>query len=303
RPSSTRGPHAQIKGSKTSPKSSSPPEKATTSVNVPRRSYMGRRLGNHMFEYAATYGIARMNNQSAVIHVTNYHTMWDIFAHLTLPRSSPLSNMTKMSAGKYATYNSIFEKLPNSNVHLRGYFQSWKYFQRYQHYLRQEFAFKKVIRRDANDYLLQIARTYIRTPTARNITFVGVHVKRGDRVRSQLYRVASKSYITRAMDDFRRNFTRVHFVVCSDDISWCKEHLGQQKNVSFSVGRSAIEDFVVLSLCNHTLSTVGTYSWWVGWLAGGATTYYVNHGNVSTHIYRHLKADDFFLPGWIPMSD
>ncbi|KAI0226868.1 Galactoside 2-alpha-L-fucosyltransferase 2 [Lamellibrachia satsuma] len=260
---------------------------------------MGGRIGNQMFEYAAAYGIARMNNRSAVTHVTNFDMIRNLFTNLSLPRSPNLSNMTTVSEGKYGTYSTKYEKLPESNVKLWGYFQCWKYFQRYNNDLRREFTFNESIRTKSMDYLKNITRMH----NSRNITFVGVHVRRGDRVHSQLYRVASKLYITHAMDDFRRNFTKVHFVVCSDDISWCKENLGQQKNVSFSVGRSPVDDFVVLSMCNHTISTVGTFSWWVGWLAGGTTTYYVNHANVSTYMYKDLTFADYFLPNWIPMSD
>ena len=212
--------------------------------------------------------------------------------------------MHNMGEAKYGTYDKKFENLPKSNVQISGYFQSWKYFNKYEDELRAEFSFNKNLSDKATDYLHTIARTYDDSSTPDgNLTFVGVHVRRGDRVRSQLYRVAPLSYITKAMADFRANFTRVHFVVCSDDISWCKENLGQQKNISFSEGRTVNVDFAILSSCNHTLSTVGTFSWWVSWLAGGTTTYYTNHANVSTYMYQHLTFADFFLPNWIPMSD
>ncbi|KAK2182390.1 hypothetical protein NP493_355g02010 [Ridgeia piscesae] len=153
------------------------------------------------------------------------------------------------------------------------------------------------------EYLVHVAQLYKNYSSDKNITFVGVHVRRGDRVRLQHYRVASKSYIVRAMNDFRHNFTRVHFIVCSDDLPWCKENLGQQKNVSFSDSKSPVTDFAILSLCNHTVSTVGTFSWWVGWMAGGVTTYYTRFGNTSTYMFKDVKFADYFLPNWIPMSD
>ena len=280
-----------------------PPTTTTETIHLHRvyKPSGGGRIGNQLFEYASAYGIARMNNRTAVTHESNYNTLWNVFPNLSLPRSKPLPNMHSMSEAKYGTYDKRFEKLPKSNVQLNGYFQSWKYFHRYEDELRTEFSFNKNLSDKATDYLRQIALTY--NELERNITFVGVHVRRADRVTSQLYRVAPLSYIVKAMADFRANFTRVHFVVCSDDMSWCKNNLGQQKNVSFSEGRTANVDFAILSSCNHTLSTVGTFSWWVGWLAGGTTTYYTNHANVSTYMYQHLTFADFFLPNWIPMSD
>ena len=122
-------------------------------------------------------------------------------------------------------------------------------------------------------------------------------------VHSHRSRVASNSYIVKAMNDIRRNFTRFHFVVCSDDIPWCKQNLGRQKNVSFSKSRSSIMDFAILTLCNHTLSTVGTFSLWVGWMARGVTTYHTRCGNTSMTFCSHLTFADFIRPNWIPMSD
>ena len=263
----------------------------------------GGRIGNQMFEYACGYGIARMNNRSVVTHKTHFNTLWTLFTNLSVPRSGPLPHMKTMKPASYAAYDPKFEKLPESNVNLYGYFQSWKFFQKYERDLRAQFTFKEAIRSNASEYLVYIAQTYKSNSSDKNITFVGVHVRRGDRVTLRRYRVASKSYIVKAMDAFRRNFTRVHFVVCSDDIRWCKKHLGQQKNVSFSENRSPTMDFTILSLCNHTLSTVGTFSWWVGWMAEGVITYYTRFADPSTSLFTSLKFDDFFLPKWIPMSD
>ena len=263
----------------------------------------GGRIGNQMFEYASAYGIARMNNRSAVTHKTKFNTLWTLFTNLSVPRSGPLPNMKTMKPGSYAAYDPKFEKLPESNVKLYGYFQSWKFFQKYERDLRAQFVFREAIRSKASEYFVNIAQTHKNNSSDKNITFVGVHVRRGDMVNLPRYRVASKSYIVKAMDAFRRNFTRVQFVVCSDDIPWCKKNLGNQKNVSFSEKRSSNVDFAILSLCNHTLATVGTYSWWAGWMAGGVTTYYTRFADPSTTLFTTLKFEDYFLPKWIPMSD
>ena len=52
-------------------------------------------------------------------------------------------------------------------------------------------------------------------------------------------------------------------------------------------------DFAIFSLCNHTLATVGTFSWWVGWVAGVVTTYYTRFVDPSTTLFTSLKFDDF----------
>jgi hypothetical protein len=52
-------------------------------------------------------------------------------------------------------------------------------------------------------------------------------------------------------------------------------------------GNSAPVDMATLSLTNHTIMTVGSFGWLIGWLTGGITVYYkypdghVNRGGVS----------------------
>ena len=166
-----------------------------------------------MFQYASGYAIARMNNRSAVTRKTNVNTLWTLFTNLSFPRSGPLPNMKTMKPASYASYDPKFEKLPEPNVDLYGYFQSWTFFQKYERDLRAQFTFKETIRSKASECLVRIAQTYKNYSSDKSITFVGVHVRRG-----KFTTIPSKSYIVKAMNAFRRNFTRVNFVVCSDNL-------------------------------------------------------------------------------------
>ena len=266
----------------------------------------GGRLGNLMFQYASLFGIAKRKNRSAVVNRRRYNALFDTFINLTIPRGTLPERCAKGAKVAFGVYNRKVEELPDSNVTLGGFFQSWKYFAGYESEIRQQFVFKVSILTEARDYLKNISMTYKVSAANGNLTFVGIHVRRGDLLSEKLvkrHRVASKSYLVKAMNAFRRNFTRVHFVVCSDDISWCREKLGRQKNVSFSEGKSYSVDLAILSLCNHTVASVGTFGWWAGWLAGGVTTYYRNFAHESSWIYKALKISDHFLPNWIPMGD
>ncbi|KAH3835789.1 hypothetical protein DPMN_109153 [Dreissena polymorpha] len=41
--------------------------------------------------------------------------------------------------------------------------------------------------------------------------------------------------------------------------------------VAFLEGNSDAVDMAVLSLCDHTIVSTGTFGWWAAWLAGGTT--------------------------------
>ena len=92
---------------------------------------------------------------------------------------------------------------------------------------------------------------------------------------------------------YRRRFSNVAFIYVSDDMKWGKEnlaHLG--KNDLYFIGHGESEtlvnrhntniskemeltpkssslDFALLSLCNHTIGSRGTFSIWISRFAGG----------------------------------
>ena len=81
-----------------------------------------------------------------------------------------------------------------------------------------------------------------------------------------------------AMLHFLRRYPTAHFLVMSDDRDWCRSQLAPASLaplVTVPGGpRSAPGDLAALSLCNHTIASVGTYSWWGAWLAGGDVVMY-----------------------------
>ena len=129
----------------------------------------------------------------------------------------------------------------------------------------------------------------------------------------------------------------VVFVVCSDDTSWSQEHfrsavwrVTQQLNSSnaaedefhfslrkgrentanhrplsakvvvvYSPGGSSEQDLALLSYCNHTIMTVGTFGWWAGYLAGGITVYYKEFPAPGGNLERWFSRDDFFPSEWV----
>ena len=210
-----------------------------------------------------------------------------------------------MTERAYGTYDSTFENLPTGDTVLTGYYQSWKYFQRYASELRQQLQFRPGYLSRASAFMANVRNSSC--PHCGPKTFVGVHVRRGDRVKTrhyrQFYRVASEAYLRKAMNYFRARHDGVHFIVCSDTIDWCEETLRGQNDVSFSYSRNPVDDLALLSLCNHTVMTVGTFGWWAAWLAGGTTVYYPDHLYESTQMYTDLKVEDYFPPDWIPMRD
>ena len=109
------------------------------------------------------------------------------------------------------------------------------------------------------------------------------------------------SYYQQAMDYFRKKYTSVHFIVCSDTPAWCHQNL-HASNVHFPSGeRHVLVDLALMTLCNHTIMSVGTFWCLAGFLAGGDVIYYSEPFEEGTKMSEEYVAGDFVLPEWIPL--
>jgi hypothetical protein len=102
-----------------------------------------------------------------------------------------------------------------------------------------------------------------------NITWVGVHIRRGDSI--EVYKAESSfTYIINAMNYYQNKFKNVFFIMASDDKDYCKKLFANRTNVIITPeSYSYLEDFATLSFCQHSIITAGTYGWWTAFLAGG----------------------------------
>ncbi|XP_067653823.1 galactoside alpha-(1,2)-fucosyltransferase 2-like [Haliotis asinina] len=294
------------------------------------------RLGNQMFEYASTYGLARAKNMS--LYIPSVSILNRLF-HLDT------STVTSQKCGGWHSVNApccsyddrLVTQLDSSTCQSVGqYLQSWKFFHPVEQNIRKQFTFKPSIAGRAINRLLSVKQEFLRrlkdrtrltglhsnateevkqdldrvqnvsyTPPV-NLTYIGMHVRRGDYLSSLSKRqgriTPPAEYYIHAMRYFRAIFPSTLFVVAGDDGSWVNRNIGALDVVV--VQRDSAEvDLCVLSMCNHTILSVGTFGWWAGFLAGGTTVYYKHPYRNNTEMSRwYPKYDsDFVYPGWIAM--
>lgn len=94
------------------------------------------------------------------------------------------------------------------------------------------------------------------------------------------------------------------YVVCSDDIKWSKINFVTTRPTAFSIRHSADVDYAIVSRCNHSIITIGTFGELSAYLAGGVTAYYrfgsPTHPPVSV-LHPVAKTDDP-RTGWVSLS-
>ena len=256
------------------------------------------RLGNQMFAFASTLGIADT-----------------LHCKFILPRSHPVvklfdiksfymldTNLTNMLTIKREhLYKDLWkksEKYRNYNMTILGYLHSWKYFVNSARIVRESLTIKSAY--------TEKAKLFLKEKIPGSKTLIGIHVRRSDFMASKELKigrvVATKTYLLAAMELYRKRFKNSHFVVCSDDVRWCKKNI-KGPDVTFSTFREAIVDMAILSMCNHTIITVGTFGWWGGWLAGGTVVYLSDYPIPGSYVEKVRPKRIYYPPDWIGMNN
>lgn len=215
-------------------------------------------FGNQMFQVAAVYGIARSNNANPV-----FFRYWNNMRHFSgnFPLMTPPLEPAFSIKEKSFDYNNIVLPTNKTFIDIEGYFQSHKYFESAEDEVRELFEFKKEIYQD-------VLNVYKAADLG---TTCSISVRRGDYVRLQhIHPLQPDDYWERAQKTVEQLDTIHTYIVFSDDIEWCRRnvHLFNKtgKRVLFMQGRTQIDDFIFITLCDHNIITNSTFSWWGAYL-------------------------------------
>lgn len=203
------------------------------------------RLGNQMFQIAATIGIARQNGVDYGFNKWEYESFFKRKLPVAIEGDIPILNEREFS---YSSY----EICPDMDYELQGYFQSERYWE------------------DNIDEVLSYFE--FAAPTAPYpSTTVSIHIRRGDYLRlSNYHKNLTIDYYERAMD----RFPGCTFYVFSDDIVWSNQEFSKfsDKDIVIVTGNYgdpnhlAVSDLRLMSQCQHNIIANSSFSWWGAYL-------------------------------------
>lgn len=208
---------------------------------------LGRKgwLGNQMFQYASTKGIARANGYDVVTPPADgtqpeYHdySLWQTFK-MTGATPGYLEGPTV--AVEFGFHPWIMEGCPD-NVNLSGFMQTEKYFEDIADEIREDFEIKESCPLPYKDY-------------------IAVHVRRGDYVTysAALHPTQSRDYYMTAIESIAEDLP---VAVFSDDIGWCMSNIPA---AFYSTGTKS-QDLWMMSHARHNVISNSTFGWWGAWL-------------------------------------
>ncbi|KAK7114365.1 galactoside 2-alpha-L-fucosyltransferase Sec1-like [Littorina saxatilis] len=259
------------------------------------------RLGNTMFQYASLLGIAHSNNRLEKAFYTTNSLLKNVFPTThSSDRSSEC--FTKIGEKGSACYDPKFATLPETkNVTVSGYLQSWKYFHHIEDVIRREFTFLPLVANQAQGRF----RNLTEGRKSKVTQVIGIHARRGDYVR-QLeigqFKLPPPSFFKKATEYFRSKYRDVLFLVVSQDPAWCKKHLTMDGVVIVPPSEASVH-LSLLTLCDHTIVSLGSYGWWAGYLAGGEVVYYNNCVHPNMTAKKGFVPADHYRPEWVGIGD
>ncbi|KAK4326165.1 hypothetical protein Pmani_003289 [Petrolisthes manimaculis] len=192
---------------------------------------------------------------------------------------------------------------------LEGYPNKMKMLADHHQTIRSHFKIRPDLQEKARSFLDGVRRTRGHDV----VTFIGVHIRRGDYVnfmeKFHHCSVPSASYYHAALDHYRHTLhlllpagPPIVFVVCSDDLTHARHHLANHTDVVFSDLMEPEEDLALLAACSHSVMTVGSFGFWASYLAGGRVVYPLLRNCTHTpYVHPHSLGTRGYL-NWLPLS-
>jgi hypothetical protein len=203
------------------------------------------RLGNQLFQIAATIGIARRNGCSFVF------PLWPYARHFEfpIPQARPYRHFQRRTPRTFAYEEVTIDRA----TELFGFYQSERFFahcaDEVRHYFTPHHALSQLL-----------DRGFVDLPATATCS---VHVRRTDYIGEPVWtELAAGDYYERAMSQFDSDTT---FVIFSDDIAWCKERF-RGRRVVFVEALSTVEDLFLMARCKGHIIANSSFSWWGAWL-------------------------------------
>lgn len=216
-------------------------------------------LGNKMFQIASTIGIAQKNG---LVPLFPPHEYINYFAG-----PIPTGQVGNYNTIEYKEKSIKYEDIrldPAKHHDLKGYFQSYRYFEHCADHIKKVFEFRENIRK----YVAQKYRDVLMQGGQSNL--VMVHVRRGDymNIKQNHVCLSETDYYIDAIGYIKQKVDRPIFIVFSDDTEWCRRYF-KGNNVFFAEGNNEVQDSCFMTMCDHAIIANSSKSWWGAWLMIG----------------------------------
>nr|WP_290857076.1 alpha-1,2-fucosyltransferase [Flaviramulus sp.] len=251
-------------------------------------------LGNQMFQYAIAIILAFKNSETLLIENRFFENQKKSPGFT--PRKFELNifnnNYVKASKKDLSTFRSLslfykFKKKIGLNypkvyneldfgfqqdvltlkapVFLKGYFQSYKYFEGNEKLIKNVFSFRDLELDSKNKKIFN---------KLNKENSISIHIRRGDYVNDKItenyHGSCTLDYYLEAIKFIKAKYKNVTLVFFSDDCDWVKVQFKDLPYLKIFIDHNKDEnswkDMLLMSICKHNIIANSTFSWWAAWL-------------------------------------
>lgn len=262
-------------------------------------------LGNQLFQYACGYSVAMKKQYDLVLDPffigdirsyqlerfkLKYNTCfvnknWEKYLEKRGYNKSLEYRKWKIRKYEFIQENKEFaydESVYDGerNKYLKGFWQSYKYFDNYYEDLKSQFIYNGQLTKKSLQYIEDM----------RVCNSVSMHVRRTDYVRAIDNVSIGLNYYQQALSLMKTKIGEFKLFIFSDDKEYVRDKF-KFLNYELIEGISDIEEFVCMQNCKHHIIANSTFSWWAAYLSE-------NKGNEVIAPVSGIWKEDFYLPQW-----
>ncbi len=231
-------------------------------------------LGNQMFQYAVAKALSLEKKQKLFIDKSafeNYTLHQFGLHHFKIERNfykKPSKNFSRIKTflklnyyfnEKQFNYDPSLFEINANTVFLDGYFQSEKYFKKYETEIRSDFQIITTLKEATIQILDKL----------KHENGIAIHIRRGDYLEHDIHNTNKDIYYKEAMKYMESKVKNPVYYLFSDDMNWVKENFKtnfEAVYIDFNDATTNYEDLKLMSNCKHNIIANSSFSWWGAWL-------------------------------------
>ena len=233
-------------------------------------------LGNQMFQYAIAKAFSLETKRPFQLDISIFESYklhnfglhhFNIQSNFYQPESIWKIRFKKLFY-KVVFYNEdhhAFNFNPNliqtksDILFLEGYYQTQKYFLKYEKEIRTDFEIVSPLKQQTIETV-----AYMQT-----VNSVSIHFRRGDYIGNPVHETDNTTYYKDAIQLIESKIEHPVYFLFSDDIPWVKENFTSNFEthfVDFNDASTNFEDLKLMASCKHNIIANSSFSWWGAWL-------------------------------------
>jgi hypothetical protein len=218
-------------------------------------------LGNKLFQLWSLAGIGAEQNRQVVFPESDIYQYFE-GEFITSHDPRAMTHDTPIKEYRETQFNYgpvIFDTAPlESDISLKGYFQSEKYWLHTEESLRKSFTFKKAFVKETKSKMGKLFDKPV----------ICLSIRRGDFVNNPTYyQLPIRYYIGALLNHFPDFETKYNLLLLSDDLEYCKAHFWCLENVYYGAMLTPMEQLCLGSLAQNHIISNSTFSWWCAYLS------------------------------------